>query len=179
MRVYSVKCTKPFMVLDLKARMSKFIFGVSGMVSKECKTVMLIIEMDISHLMNYEEQIEDVERGKGLGSLRKLRWMVVDSSTKEVVAMVSYKVVTSKEIKGHQILIHLCLAKIRGQTQSPKKVWVHKLLQSEQSVESSIRVKVYAAWMFDKNIVRPAIFHAIVVVEIQGAKAKVDKHKEP
>lgn len=32
---------------------------MSESASKECKTIMIVIEMDISHLMNYAEQIEE------------------------------------------------------------------------------------------------------------------------
>lgn len=68
--------------------------------------------------------------------------MVVDSSTRGVVAMVNSMVATNKGIKGHLILLLLFSTKIRCPTQRPKEVWVHKLLQCVQSMKSSIRVNV-------------------------------------
>lgn len=38
--------------------MSKFIFGVLDLVSKECKTAFLVKKMDISHLMAYAGKFE-------------------------------------------------------------------------------------------------------------------------
>lgn len=63
-RKYSLKFTKLskyvlFMVADLRARKSKFISRVSELVSKECKTSMLMKEMDIFRLMNYTKQIHE------------------------------------------------------------------------------------------------------------------------
>lgn len=48
----------PFMVANPRARMSKFISKVLDLVSKECKTAMLVKEMDISQLMFYAEKIK-------------------------------------------------------------------------------------------------------------------------
>lgn len=63
-REYSLKYIKlskyaQFMVVDPRARMSNFIFGMSNLVSKECKTTLLMNDMDISHFMTYLEQIEE------------------------------------------------------------------------------------------------------------------------
>lgn len=53
MREYDLKLTKlskdaPFMVVDLRACMSQFIYGISDLVSKKCKIAILVKEMDIS-----------------------------------------------------------------------------------------------------------------------------------
>lgn len=52
---YALKFTKfssyaPTMVVDPRAKMSKFVLGVFEMVVKECLTYILIKEIDISHL---------------------------------------------------------------------------------------------------------------------------------
>lgn len=49
----------PFMVSNPRAIMSKFVLGVLDLVSKECKTTMLIKEMGILRLTTYAEKIKD------------------------------------------------------------------------------------------------------------------------
>ena len=41
----------PHVVADNRSKMSKFVSGVSNSVVKECRTAMLISEMDLSRMM--------------------------------------------------------------------------------------------------------------------------------
>lgn len=64
MREYAFKFSKlskcaPFMVVDPRARISKFTFGASELVSRECKMAVLVKDIDISCLMMYPKQIEE------------------------------------------------------------------------------------------------------------------------
>ena len=59
---YSLKFTKiskyaPSMVAYPRARMNKFAMGVSIFVEKECRTEMLLNDMDICRLIVYAPQL--------------------------------------------------------------------------------------------------------------------------
>lgn len=84
-REYSFKFTKfskytPFIVVDPRSKMNKFIFKVSELLSKERKMVILMKEMDISYLITYIEQIKEEKLIERLRSPRGLE------STKGLVA---------------------------------------------------------------------------------------------
>jgi len=63
-REYTLRFTQiskyaPSIMADRRDKMSKFVSGVSDMVVKECRTAMLVHDMDIFHLIAHAQQIEE------------------------------------------------------------------------------------------------------------------------
>lgn len=68
-RVYSLKFNKLsknviYLVTDPQARIDKFVLRLSNLVNEECRTAILIREMDISWLMSYNKKLERENLGK-------------------------------------------------------------------------------------------------------------------
>lgn len=66
---YSLKFTPlskyaPHVVVDSRSKMSKFVFGVSNSMVKECRTAMLIKVIYIPRLMAYAQKIEEDKNKK-------------------------------------------------------------------------------------------------------------------
>ena len=63
----------PSMVANPRARMNKFVMGVSILIEKECGKAILLNNMDICRLMVYAQQIEKSEIKKIRKEGKRLR----------------------------------------------------------------------------------------------------------
>lgn len=75
---YAVKFTKiskysPSLVANPYGRIRKFMSRVSNLVVKQCQTVMLVKEMDISQLITYTKQIKEEKLKEGARIAKKAR----------------------------------------------------------------------------------------------------------
>lgn len=103
---HSLKFTKfskyaPFIATDPKDRMSKFISCIFYLVTKECKMVMLVKDMDISCLRLTWSKYKRRSYERGQGSPKRLELMVGATLTKGVV-VISFKIAKDKVAKEHQ-----------------------------------------------------------------------------
>ena len=73
MKEYNRKFTQvskyaPTMVVDSRAKMNKFVMGISDLVVNECMLAMLIDSIDISSLMVHTNQLSNKSLRKLIGS---------------------------------------------------------------------------------------------------------------
>lgn len=78
MKEYALKFTQlakyaPTMGAESRARMSKFISGVSKIVVKEGRIAMLFRKIDISRLMKHTQQIEEEKHKERSGEVKRAK----------------------------------------------------------------------------------------------------------
>lgn len=62
------------LVAGPRSRMNKFVMGVSDLVSEECRSAMLICDMDLSRLMTNAEQMEEEKWRKRSNEAKRARF---------------------------------------------------------------------------------------------------------
>lgn len=132
------------MVSNPRAKMNNFVLGTLNLVSKECKTAILIKDKEISRLIRYTEQIKD----------EKLRERDRDSKRAQVDgSRVSYQ--RSKNGgNGYSQSGKRYFEESASNNSTPKfnndkwsnpkneEVWVVKLFQHARSMEKTIRENI-------------------------------------
>ena len=77
------------MVADSRAKMNKLVMGISDIVVHECRSVLLIPRMEISHLMVHAKLIEKQKIKKICRELKKVR--TKDGNSSETKFEVKHK----------------------------------------------------------------------------------------
>lgn len=67
----------PHLVANFRSRMNKFVMGVFDLVSEECRSTMLISDMDLFRLITYVEQMEEEKLKKRRGHEAKRAYFEV------------------------------------------------------------------------------------------------------
>ena len=62
----------PHMVSNSRAQMNKFLYGVSDQVKRECRSSMLLGDINISSLMTHAQQVESEKYMERLSILRRI-----------------------------------------------------------------------------------------------------------
>lgn len=161
MKEYSLKFTQvskhaPSMVANSRTYMNKFFMGVFDIVVNECRSVMLIQSMDISHLMSHDEQIEE-QKIKLVGMALKR------SRTDEEISPrlgVKYKTNQGSKRDSNQVPTFIqSQIKGGGQLLSLKeaiRVVLYLKVLVVISVVQSMKVSVVSIWEFAMDVSKVA-----------------------
>ncbi|WMV24851.1 hypothetical protein MTR67_018236 [Solanum verrucosum] len=92
---YGLKFTQlpwyaPYMVIDSRAQMNKFLFGVSHLNNTACRNIMLLGDMDISWLMTNAQQVEGDKLREMVEDNKNARKWIYDFLYKERVVEIAH-----------------------------------------------------------------------------------------